>query len=130
MSRFDYSKNPVVKRVDTIEVETKNHMDILTSNDLNRVQKVMAIRNYVRDCYTNAYRDIVVTFVDGVIEELVAKSKEEGRPLPEKLVFNVELRSPLVEASTVPVGLKSESAGTRNYKNYGAYKGDDHIYWT
>lgn len=134
MSRFDYSKNPVVKRVDTVTVETKNHMDILTNNDLNRVQKVTAIRDEVRSCYSDAYREVNVRFVDGVIEDLIKTSKLEGRPLPEVLVFEVELHMPLVKASDVPVKLKHEYRDYKEkYRNETppTWRSDnDHIYWS
>ena len=138
MSRFDYKNNPVVKRVDTIKVVTGDYLDILTNNDLNRVQKVIAIRDEVRDSY-QGFREVNVRFVDGVIENLIDSSKLEGRPLPSIILFEVEMFMPLVEASTVRVGLKSETPGATSepytsygtsHKNYRVYKGNDHIYWS
>ena len=147
MSRFDYKNNTVVKRVETIEVTTSDYMDILTNNDMTRVQKVMAIRTAVRDSYSaGGYREVAVRFVDGVIDNLVAHAKLDGRPLPSKFLFDVELHMPLVEASNVPVGLKSNASGgaSEDYRQYGhsykqRYKDDipptwrsdnDHIYWS
>ena len=129
--RFDYSKNPVVKRVDTIEVTTGDYPEILTSNDLNRVQKVLAIRDKVLRNYEVAgYKIESVKFVNGVIDNLIKTNELEGRPLPSVLLFEVEYNTPIVEASTTPVKLKSEAPGSRGYKDYGAYKGNDHIYWS
>ena len=145
MSLYDYKNNTLVKRVDTIQVTTGDFIDIITSNDLNRVQKVLAIRDAVRDSYTG-YRDVTVRFVDGVIENLIDSSKLEGRPLPSILLFEVELHMPLVEASNVPVGLKRNAPGgaSEPYTSYGrSYKQEskdsipptwrkdnDHIYWS
>jgi len=131
MSRFDYKNATVIKRVDTVQVQTADFPDILTSNNLNRVQKVTAIRNVVRDKYTG-YRDVSIRFVDGVINDLIDAAKLEGRPLPETLLFEVELHMPLVEASDVPVKFKYEH---RDYKQEGrdsippTWRNNDHIYW-
>ena len=110
MSRFDYKKAPVMSRIETIQVTPKeDFLDILINNDLNRVQKVIAIREAVRDSYrSDGYRDVVVRFVDGVIENLIDSNKLEGRPLPDTILFDVELFMPIVEVSTVPVGFKSD----------------------
>ena len=126
MSRFDYSNNPVVKRVDTVKVSTRDYSDILENNDLNRVQKVLAIRDAVRDSYSG-YREVSVRFVDGVINDLVDHAKIEGRPLPDTMLFEVEMYMPLVEASNVPVSYK------KPYKEDipPTWREDnDHIYWS
>jgi len=111
MSRFDYCLANDATRTETIQVNTGDYLDILTNNDLNRVQKVLAIRNTVRDHYnTQGYRDVVIRFVDGVIQNLIDCNKMEGRPLPSFLLFEVELTMPIIEASNVAVGLKSDQA--------------------
>ena len=131
MSRFDYKNNTVIKRVETVRVVTSSYVDILANEELNRVQKVLAIREKVRDSYTH-YREVSIKFVDGVIDEMIATGKQEGRPLPEVLYFEVEMSMPLVEASSVPVSLKYD----RNYKDEIRNsipptwrKDNDHIYW-
>ena len=110
MSRFDYRNAEIVSRKEVVSIQPKeDFLDILTSNDLNRVQKVLAIREAVRDSYGESYREVVVRFVDGVIADLIDSNKLDGRPLPDTMLFEVELRMPIVKASDVPVGLKSEA---------------------
>lgn len=127
MSRFDYKNAPIMSRVETIQVTPKeDFLDILINNDLNRVQKVIAIREAVRDSYrSDGYRDVVVRFVDGVIENLIDSNKLEGRPLPDTILFDVELFMPLVKASDAPVGLKSQAIA----KCINKYPSDQPVYY-
>lgn len=110
MSRFDYSKAKLISRTETIQVNSEDFPDVLVNNDLNRVQKVLEIRSRVRQSYVDrGYRDVVLRFVDGVIQNLIDSNKLEGRPLPSYFLFEVELTMPIIEASNVAVGLKSDA---------------------
>jgi len=110
MSRFDYSKAKLISRTETIQVNSEDFPDVLVNNDLNRVQKVLEIRSRVRQSYVDrGYRDVVLRFVDGVIQNLIDSNKMEGRPLPSYFLFEVELTMPIIEASNVAVGLKSDA---------------------
>lgn len=140
MSRFNYKNRTVISRSEVVEVHTGDFTDVLQNNDFNRVQKVMEIRDRVRHAYlSQGFQDVQLKFAHGVVQNLVDSNKLEGRPIPSVLLFEVELYMPLVIASNVPVGLKSEAPGGkgtdyrqygRSYKDYGAYKGNDHIYWS
>ena len=110
MSRFDYRNARLISRTETIQVNSSDFPDVLVNNDLNRVQKVLEIRTRVRDSYVQrGYRDVVLRFVDGVIQNLIDSNKMEGRPLPSYFLFEVELTMPIIEASNVAVGLKSDA---------------------
>jgi hypothetical protein len=110
MSRFDYRNAEVISRKETVAINPKeDFLDILINNDLNRVQKVLAIREAVRASYGKAYREVILRFVDGVIVDLIESNKLDGRPLPETMLFEVELRMPIVEASDTPVYLKEKT---------------------
>lgn len=110
MSRFDYSKAKLISRTETVQVNSEDFPDVLVNNDLNRVQKVLEIRSRVRQSYVDrGYRDVVLRFVDGVIQNLIDSNKLEGRPLPSYFLFEVELTMPIIEASNVAVGLKSDA---------------------
>ena len=134
MSRFNYKNHPVISRVERISVSpAQDYPDIVADPSLNRVQTVLKIREVVRDGYiARGFKDVSVKFVDGSVQDMIDTSKLDGRPLPETLIFDAELTMPEVVASEVPVGLKSElkKEEHRSYKNYGAYKQNDHIYWT
>lgn len=132
MSRFDYKNNVVTKRVETVEVTTNDFLDILTNNDLSRVQKVTAIRTAVRDSYiAGGYKEVAVRFVDGVIDDLVEHSKLEGRPLPSKFLFDVELHMPVVEASKAPVYYKDRTDYKQSQRDSTppTFRDNDHVYW-
>jgi len=134
MSRFNYKNHPVISRVERIAVSpTQDYPEIVNDSSLNRVQTVLKIRQVVRDGYiARGFKDVSVKFVDGSVQDMIDSSKLDGRPLPETLIFDAELTMPEVVASEVPVGLKSEldKEEHRSYKDYGAYKQNDHIYWT
>lgn len=117
MSRFNYKDNAVVKRTEVVRVyPIEDFPQVFNNHDTNRVQKVTAIRDAVRDSYAvRGYRDVTVRFANGIIADLVESGKQNGRPIPDCIFFEVELTMPLVE-STVPVGRKD---GDTNY----------HIYW-
>lgn len=108
----------ILKQVDTVKVHTRDYPNVLTNNDLNRVQKVVEIRNKVAEKYRKTWKNVVLRFVDGVVDDLIFTSKLDGRPLPEILLFEVEYSEP------------KDNNQDRSYKNYGTYKQDDHIYWT
>jgi hypothetical protein len=110
MSRFDYRNAEVISRKEVVSINPKeDFLDILINNNLNRVQKVLAIREAVRASYGESYREVILRFVDGVIVDLIESNKLDGRPLPETMLFEVELRMPIVEASDTPVYLKKET---------------------
>ena len=111
MSRFNYNNNAVVRRVETVKVcPVQDFPHIFNNHDTNRVQKVCEIRNAVGKSYRQqGYRVESVKFVDGVIVDLIETSKQEGRPIPDVMYFDVTLETPLVVASNVPVGRKDEN---------------------
>ena len=142
MSRFNYKNHPVISRVDRISVSpTEDYPEIVNDNNLNRVQTVLKIRETVRDAYyMRGFKDVSVKFVDGVIDDMIATSQIEGRPLPAQLIFDVEVTMPKVVEIDSAARMKTNE-GTlspeppkddqdRSYKNYGAYNQNDHIYWT
>ena len=109
MSLYDYKNAKIIKRVETVQINTKEDcLHILTNNDLNRVQKVLAIRQELRDSY-KGYKSVVVRFVDGVIADLIDCNKLEGRPIPEVIYFDVELEMPLLQHNLTWVARKSGS---------------------
>ena len=129
MSRFNYNNNAVVRRVETVKVRPlQDFPHIFNNHDTNRVQKVCNIRHAVAKSYrAQGYRVEGIKFVDGVIVDLVETGKQEGRPIPDVMYFDVTLEMPLVEASNVPVGLKDENY---NYLKSKLQTREEFKFWT